>query len=385
MSDELEIIGAASIGAVASDVNGDGYLNGPCPNCRTELVGQHCSNCGQSAKDMQRPFLSLFLGIMEDVFSLDGRLARTIPALLFRPGHMTRAYLDGKRARYVPPFRMFLIASVVFFLVLFGIFEQQDFWEGDDLSVGAAGAAITGLSDLTVGGIEVSDIEGFEDIFDDDGEFDRVAAETFASKLAEEGAFEDGDATPERFVERLEAASNRTVSRGELFAVLQTWAPRLSFLLLPLYVVLLTLLHFWMRRVYIYDHVIVALHLQTYLYAAATLAMLFAALSPGWAWGIFGVSIPIYLFLMLRKAYRTNWFFNLIRLFIILNASFIGMILLIVAVSLAGANELGVLDWDDLDNAWSSFENGVAEGFSEGEGSQAGPDIPEPPSQPGGD
>ena len=353
MEDELEIVAAASVGAVAKDIDGDGYLEGPCPNCGAMLMGEYCASCGQSAMDMQRPFWTLIKDVLDNVFSLDGRLWRTVPALIFRPGHVTRSYLDGKRARYVPPFRLFLIASVLFFLVLFGIFEGQDWMEGEDLSVTSTVAQIT---DLTVGETVVSDVEGFEDIFDEEGAFDRAAAEVFAENLAASGAFEDTEMTPERLVDRMEAMSGRTVSRAELFGAIQRWAPRLSFLLLPFYMILLAMMHFWMRRVYIYDHLVVALHLQTYLYGSATLAMLFAFVSPGWAWGIFGVSLPVYLFLMLGRSYGTNWFFNLFRTFTLLIVSFVALILLIVAVSLVGANEIGVLEWADLAEPFGDFE-----------------------------
>ncbi len=369
LTEELEVIGAAAIGAavdkrIAKDTTGDGYLNGPCPNCGTELQGEFCAKCGQSAKDLQKPFVSLFVDVIGDVFSFDGRLARTIPALLFRPGHMTRSYLDGKRARYVPPFRLFLIASVAFFLVFFGIFEDQDWLQGDDLSINTAGVAITGLSDLEINGLVVTDLDGFEDIFDDEGLFNREQAEAFIANLEEMGAFEDTDTTPGEILDQLEMMSGQTISRAALFNAVQLWAPRLSFLLLPLYVIILIMMHFWMRRVYVFDHVIVALHLQTYLYASTTLAILYSFVSPGWAWGVFGVFLPIYLFLMLRKAYGTNWFFNLFRVFFMLNVSFIALILLVVAIALTGISEASGFDWGELAGIMDEVGAGIEEGLT---------------------
>ena len=114
MSDELEILEAASVSALASDKTGDGYLNGPCPNCSTEIIGNFCFNCGQSARDLKRPFFSLIRDMLGDLFSFDGRVWKTIPSLMFRPGKVTRSYIDGQRMRFVPPFRLFLIASLFF-------------------------------------------------------------------------------------------------------------------------------------------------------------------------------------------------------------------------------------------------------------------------------
>lgn len=59
------------------------------------------------------------------MFALDGRLLRTLPMLMLRPGRMTRQYIDGMRARFVPPFRLFLLTSVIFFLTVFTVLENQ--------------------------------------------------------------------------------------------------------------------------------------------------------------------------------------------------------------------------------------------------------------------
>ncbi len=344
MEDELELIGAASVGSVARDVNGDGYLQGPCSNCGEELTGEFCRSCGQSAKDMKRPFLALFANILNDVFSLDGRMARTIPALILRPGHVTRSYLQGKRVRYVPPFRMFLIASVLFFLVLFGIGEKQAWMNGDDLTVNSSREAI---ASVMIDGQRLGDIDGFEAVYDEEGRFDRAAAEVFIQKLEADNRI-SADQNPERLLTRLDRLNSVRLSRDELFNSIKTWAPRLSLLLLPFYVVLLAVMHIWVRRIYIYDHVIVALHLQAYLYFAATLAIWFSFISPGWAWGIFGVSIPIYLFRLLRKSYDTSRIINVLRIFLLLVFSLIALIILVLVISLVGANEAGLFTWSEL-------------------------------------
>lgn len=59
-----------------------------------------------------------------DLFEIDSRLWRTIIPLLIRPGRLTLDYLEGRRARYMPPFRMYLVLSVIFFVVAF--FDPQD-------------------------------------------------------------------------------------------------------------------------------------------------------------------------------------------------------------------------------------------------------------------
>ncbi|MEL7453593.1 MAG: DUF3667 domain-containing protein [Pseudomonadota bacterium] len=344
MTSELEFIGAASAGAVARDIDGDGYLDGPCPNCGTLLTAEYCASCGQSAKDLHRPFVTLITDALGDVFAFDSRLARTLPPLLFQPGRMTRSYLDGKRARYVPPFRMFLIASVVFFLVIFSIGERQDWLQGDDLTMEPARQAISAVQ---IDGVSLGERDGFEDVFNEEGELDPEAAGRFLDSLSDVEGLET-EADRAEMLNVINGMNDFTASRTELFNAVQKWAPRLSFLLLPFYVLSLTILHFWVRRIYVYDHVIVALHFQTFLYIAATIAVLFSFSSPGAAWAVFGLSVPIYLYRLMRVSYATSRILTLFRTFGLLISSVIAMTLLVVAVSLVGANEVGLLNWDDI-------------------------------------
>jgi hypothetical protein len=50
-----------------------------------------------------------------DLTHLEGRFAATLRRLLLQPGQLTQDYFAGQRARYAPPFRMYLVISVLFF------------------------------------------------------------------------------------------------------------------------------------------------------------------------------------------------------------------------------------------------------------------------------
>jgi hypothetical protein len=47
----------------------------------------------------------------------DGKFARTIRLLLTRPGELTRTAIEGQRARHVGSVRLYVMCSVLFFLV----------------------------------------------------------------------------------------------------------------------------------------------------------------------------------------------------------------------------------------------------------------------------
>jgi hypothetical protein len=98
-----------------------------CLNCGAGLVGQYCGQCGQRARSRLISMWELTRDAFGDLFELDSRLWRTLIPLLARPGRLTRDYLEGRRARYMPPFRMYLVLSLVFFLIAF--FDPHDDFE----------------------------------------------------------------------------------------------------------------------------------------------------------------------------------------------------------------------------------------------------------------
>jgi hypothetical protein len=100
-----------------------------CANCGAPLRGQYCSMCGQRARVRMITLWELLQDAGDLLASLDSRLWRTLGLLFFRPGRLTLDYLQGRRARYVAPFRLFIAASLIFFF-LAGIEARFDLGDG---------------------------------------------------------------------------------------------------------------------------------------------------------------------------------------------------------------------------------------------------------------
>jgi hypothetical protein len=88
-----------------------------CRNCGAALSGCFCANCGQAA-DIHVPSTSeLIHEALEGITHSDSRLWRTLWLLWFKPGKLTQEFVAGRRAAYLPPFRLYLVLSIIFFLV----------------------------------------------------------------------------------------------------------------------------------------------------------------------------------------------------------------------------------------------------------------------------
>ena len=131
--------------------------DGTCSNCATELSGPVCHSCGQTSDTYHRPIWDLLMDVLDGVFGLEGRLWRTLPPLMFQPGKLTRKYLSGVRARYVMPFRLYLTASVLFFLAFSMVNGGGGLDAGDDAAAADLTAARARLmAALDAGGREVA-------------------------------------------------------------------------------------------------------------------------------------------------------------------------------------------------------------------------------------
>jgi hypothetical protein len=88
-----------------------------CRNCGAAVSGRYCGDCGQRVEPRLVPVWQLAREATANITHADSRLWRTLFALWFRPGFLTREYLDGRRARYLPPLRLYLVVSLLCFLL----------------------------------------------------------------------------------------------------------------------------------------------------------------------------------------------------------------------------------------------------------------------------
>jgi hypothetical protein len=89
-----------------------------CSSCATPLTGRFCSECGERRIGRNDQTVRHFVReSVADVTTLDGKLLRTLRALLLEPGELTREFMAGRRVLYMRPLQLFLLANLVYFVV----------------------------------------------------------------------------------------------------------------------------------------------------------------------------------------------------------------------------------------------------------------------------
>ena len=363
----MEHAGAEAAGELARG-KGPGQ-DTTCRNCGAALAGDFCHVCGQSAQSVRRPFWSLLGESVETLFAIDGRIARTLPDLIFRPGRMTRAYLDGQRARFIPPFRLYVLASLLFFILLPLVMGQglsilpeasanisearaqiERSYAAGEMTEEDYRAAIEGLNELELAWSAGSEPSPQDTATPPEG----PNAETDASAPEEAAPSPDaaaGEATSELMPAEALGKLRQSAAEGNQDAVLltrmidnpdqlaertQEWIPRLMFVLLPVYACLLALTYLWRRQFLFYDHLIVSLHFHSALFFSMAIGMLAAYLvGAGWVSLALLLYSNWYLYRLNRAVYGRGRFSSFLRVLTLDSVYFcILMSALLVAVML---------------------------------------------------
>ena len=325
MSDIGEAIGTAVEGGLfAKAVDGRGgkpasledghFAEGQCLNCGTSLIGSHCHACGQKAH-LHRTIGAFLHDLLHGALHFEGRTWRTLPKLFFKPGELTRRYIEGERARFVSPMALFLFSIFLMFAVfqLAGISAPTDLSSTESLARDKAAEARAAIeAELEAPGTSEADRRELSEKLAD---YDRVIA---AIESGEDYDFVGADGKRNYATVNLtgvNAIDKGIVAKwrknpGLMLYKLQTNFYKFSWLLIPLSIPFVWLLFAWKRRFRAYDHAIFvtySLSFMTLLILAVTLAGL-AGLSETFLVLSVVLIPPIHIYKQLRTAYGLTRF-----------------------------------------------------------------------------
>ena len=281
MSDETTplIFGDAAAVAKSSHYPGRKWLRGKkksrpplthCENCGAPLTGPYCAQCGQPAIDYHRSFGSLLADAADAFFNLDARFFQSFGLLLFKPWRLTNEFIEGKRARHVHPLRVYLIASVIFFLVI--NFLSKDAHLETNASDDHSGLSITSASPTPAPLFPVIPSPGSS------LGLSFLPSPTAAPTPKPQDVLIgfDGDENESAFRRSgcksgRRKNSGRRGDRGDLFlrALLQNLAP-MVLCCIPLFALVLKILYVFKRRYYV-EHLIFALHTHAFVFLSTVI------------------------------------------------------------------------------------------------------------------
>ncbi len=255
-----------------------------CLNCGTPLTGPFCPNCGQRDIPPYPSVRELAIDAFWELSGWDGRFAATLRALFRRPGLLTREFLEGRRVRYISPLRLYLMSSLVYFLMAAALPPE---------------AQPTGT--VVVGGIKVG--------VSTTSRPEKVAAATQEAVQSRQALSPAQRDSVLRQIERAPAFVKPLVRRAIMDPAgfrrdLLEGMPRVLFALLPVFALIVAL--FYHGRKYP-EHLYFAIHLHSFVFLALSLGVLarFTGLhSLTSAVGVLLlVWIPVYSTLAFRRVY----------------------------------------------------------------------------------
>ncbi len=254
-----------------------------CKNCGGMLTGRFCVNCGQRADVHVPTTRELVHEALEGITHSDSRLWRTLRTLWFKPGKLTLEFVAGRRESYLPPFRLYLVLSVI--LVVIASFVKP--------------------TDTRVIKIDTKDVAAGSD------------PASFCDKIEVVGV---ESATWQK---RLRHGCVTTVhDQGEsMMHVALSTLPKAMFVFLPLIALLHMLVYWWPRHRYA-EHLLFFVHLHAFFFSAIAAILLVKGVAEAFpaatgtaevVGSLLGWTMAVYTVLAIKRVFARSWFNTLVK------------------------------------------------------------------------
>ncbi len=317
---------AAVAAALECEADAAGKARSPtCLSCGAPMAGVFCAACGQKNDDMRRSSFMLARNFFEDTFGFDSRMWRTLGLMAVRPGTVPKDFAHGRRSRFTPPVRLFLVVSFLFFLTialtntLFAALDLE-FKDPQQASGAENGAVVIG------GGDEQSDC-GFaaklkffikESALDIDservercfGQLRRDIEAEIENPEANDKYDVDAGNDPEgakSLMARIAYGVSWATSNPRAFnSSLNSWLPRVMFLMTPVLALILTLF-IRGKDALIFDHLVMSFYIHAAGFAIIAVCLVVAQLGLPYIGVATFVLVAGYYVTTLKRTYGRGW------------------------------------------------------------------------------
>ena len=309
-----------------------------CTNCGKELSQQEnfCPECGQENDNKRQTFGNLMFELIQGFLSVDSRLTQSLPALLFRPGLLSKEYLRGRRQRYLDPIRMFITITVLYFLI--ASFGSEDPKKEIEKLVAADS---TGIIDIETDSLVVIEDSPLSYRITDKKSAALLDSAEFISKgeqlELDDYHYKDIKAMVKRgHINTIEIMDSLNIENtfwnrfyyGEVIKFAQSdfnkfkdyiinKLPWIIFCLIPIFALVLKLLY--VRRKFLYiDHLIFSFHLYSFLFLTLILQTILEQFIDHDFDGWWFLIITLYTIFAFRNFYDQSYMKTIVKMFALL-------------------------------------------------------------------
>ncbi|RIJ43065.1 DUF3667 domain-containing protein [Pontibacter oryzae] len=306
-----------------------------CLNCGTTVHDKFCPSCGQENLELHEDFLHLALHSVGHYFHFESKLFNSIVPLFTKPGYLTKEYFAGKRASHLNPVSMYIFISILFFF-LFTANTNINKREIIDDNTAAAKPATEKENIRKAVSLAKNKLN--EDVTA--GEIsEKTAAYTYTMLDKTEAALDTSQARPNKAVsykkpaanaEQTHAAGEEAEETGVIHSLkakfkevatndlsselfknkLVSHLPKIMFILLPLFALILKLVHWRSPKLYV-EHLIYSIHIHSFMFLFISLLIILSWIMPflsDWLSLLGSIIILWYIYRSMRNIYgNSRW------------------------------------------------------------------------------
>lgn len=269
-----------------------------CSNCQYKFEGidNFCPNCGQENHSHHAPFKHIIIEFIESLTHFDTKFFNTLKTLVFRPGLLSKDYNEDKRARYVPPVRLYIFLSFVFFFLL-SIFSKGT----DEIPIkDNAGKIDYGPKVSIIGRKQLQDsiivaLEYRKDLTT------ATVDSIIKARMPEGGWFET------IFIRQNVRTQLGLVTAEDINHTFLKNIGIVIFILMPIFAIILEILYIRRKRLYI-EHLIFSVHFHAFIFISLIVALLLYQFTHEVEWSAYLlIIIPFYSTFALKRVYENPW------------------------------------------------------------------------------
>ncbi|WP_340065182.1 DUF3667 domain-containing protein [Ascidiimonas aurantiaca] len=310
------------------------YRNTKCLNCDypLDVSDKYCSNCAQLNSNKKLSIRDFFSEFFSSFISYDSRLRKTLHSLIFKPGIISKEYIEGKRMQYANPFRFYLSVSIVFFL-LYGLANKLE-------NINSINPLHQNISeDFTLFGSSQDSVETSsntfysEDVLDTMSFTDRTLEKlTIYEKHYQDKKINAIDSALtdlghrqsawNKWLYKKSATSRQLFENPQaLYEYLFSKLPIIAFFFLPVFTFFIWLIYSKKKYSYM-EHLVFVFHTQTMFFFILLIPAIIDMISGLDLSGFFVLFFMFYIYKALRKFYGQKRLLTIIK-FVFLNVMFI--------------------------------------------------------------